>query len=305
MTWNPVLGCTPVSEGCRYCYAATMAHRFSDTAGSPFYGLADQRGGRAVFNGTVRLRHDKLNLPLRWRLPRRIFVNSMSDLFHDAVPDEFIAAVFCAASFTPRHTYQILTKRPERAVEWFKKWDGSSIVASGMDAVLSDKHRWRDLRAMVRGFPWPLPNVWIGVTVEDQAAADRRIPLLLDIPARVRFLSCEPLLGEVLIRREWRGLGHRHKGQADDDAVCCCGKPMAYHAGVDWVIAGGESGPRARPCFVDHVRSLRDQCHAAGVAFHFKQWGDAAEVGAHECFDVLKKHGGCLLDGREWKEFPA
>ncbi len=304
-TWNPIRGCTPVSDGCRNCYAAGVAYRFGQNLGDPYYGLADWRGGRAVFNGKIMRVPSALTIPMRWRKPRRIFVNSMSDLFHDDVPDEFIARVFAVAHFAPRHTFQILTKRPERAVEWFKRWDGSSIVAESMDDLLTEKHFHRDLSRMVRGFPWPLPNVWLGVSVENQAAADTRIPHLLECPAAVRFLSCEPLLRPVKLTDVYRiragaavsynALSGRNNNGFNPIS------PRKEGARIDWVIAGGESGPNARPMHPDWARSLRDQCEEAGVAFLFKQFGAYNERGEL----VGKKAAGRVLDGRVHDGYPT
>ena len=224
-TWNPVTGCTKVSPGCAHCYAEAITLRFR--RGGPFL------PGKT----TIKLHPDRLNLPLSWKCPRRIFVNSMSDLFHEEVPLEFIRQVFEVMSRASRHTFQILTKRHERLQE----------VANKLD--------------------WA-PNVWIGVSVENQYWADRRIPPLLTIPAAVRFLSVEPLLKPV-------NLG-------------------AYLDGIHWVVVGGESGPRARPVQQEWVQAIRDECLAASVPFFFKQWGGRTS-----------KVGGRELDGRTWDEMPS
>lgn len=223
-TWNPVAGCTKVSPGCAHCYAEAITLRFG--RGTPFLpGLA-----------TIRLHYDRLDIPLRWRAPRRVFVNSMSDLFHEQVPLEFIERVFAVMGKAPRHTFQILTKRHDR------------------------------LRELAPLLHW-LPNVWIGVSVENQYWAARRIPALLEVPACVRFLSVEPLLGPVDLR--------------------------CYLHSVDWVIVGGESGPRGRRMDPDWVRQIRDDCQAAEVRFFFKQWGGRTS-----------KAGGRLLDGRIHDDMP-
>ena len=251
-TWNPLRGCEPVSAGCRNCYAARMAHRFSTRPEDPYYGLTEMRGGRAVFNGRITVVESALTLPLRWRRPRRIFVNSMSDLFHESVPDDVIANVFGVMHATPRHTYQILTKRPDRMAHWINGRTGSEIAVHALDLIGDhDKHFYRDVSRQVRGFPWPLPNVWIGTSVENQEAADVRLPHLCATRARVRFVSCEPLLG-----------------------------PVSLHnlTLIRWVIAGGESGPGARPMHPEWPRSLRDQCATTGVPFFFKQWGEWVEA---------------------------
>lgn len=254
-TWNPVRGCAPVSPGCANCYAARMASRFAGP-GQPYQGLAS--GGR--WAGAARFVPEMLDLPLRWRKPRRVFVNSMSDLFHDDVTDEQIAAVFGVMSVCHRHTFQILTKRPERMVRWFR-WIGRAVgtnaTTGAMVAIATDpligceicaaRHARIPPAQIDRPRVWPLPNVWLGVSVEDQARADERIPLLLQTPAAVRFVSCEPLLGEV------RFVGSAGAGR------------------IDWVIVGCESGPRARPCSVEWIRSIVRQCKSAGVPVFVKQ----------------------------------
>lgn len=271
-TWNPVTGCTKVSPGCDHCYAETFAERFRGTPGHHF-----ERG----FD--VTLRPERLDIPLRWRKPRRVFVNSMSDLFHADVPDDFIARVFAAMALAPRHTFQVLTKRHARM---------RSLLNSD-DFVRAIGQAWlfHPNRVTYTDYPgWPLPNVWLGVSVENQRWADIRIPALLDTPAAVRFLSCEPLLGPVTLD-PWGGDG-------------------PPPAGLHWVICGGESGPGARPMHPDWARSLRDQCVAAGVPFLFKQWGAWLPCADPTCecdgsCRVGKKRAGRELDGRTWDEYPA
>jgi protein gp37 len=259
-TWNPVTGCDRVSEGCglpRFegdqtggCYAEAFAERFRGTPGHHF-----ERG----FDLT--LRPATLTLPLHWRKPRRIFVNSMSDLFHAGVPDEYIATVFAVMAATPQHTYQVLTKRHAR-----------------MRALLGDA-RFVDLVAdqvTEQGRPalaqWPLPHVWMGVSVESQRWADIRVPELLGTPAAVRFLSCEPLLGPLDLSR-WLGLERYDSFGWGHEMLAALAGRVGPAAGLHWVIAGGESGPDARPMDPAWVRELRDQCDAADVPFFFKQWG--------------------------------
>ncbi|TMV49383.1 phage Gp37/Gp68 family protein [Paenibacillus mesophilus] len=286
-TWNPVTGCSKVSEGCRNCYALTLAERFRGTPGHYFEKGFD-----------VTLRPDKLDQPLRWRRPRRIFVNSMSDLFHPDVQDDFIDQVFAVMALCPQHTFQILTKRPERMAQYLNHSSRKNDIetsAHGTSYRISGFGRL-DLKDEDYDFQWPLPNVWLGVSVEIQKAADDRIPLLIETPAAVRFLSCEPLLGEVVV---------------------------PWWNRIDWIIVGGEKGPGARPMHPDWARSLRDQCQAAGVPFFFKQFGEWAPVHELRCnergikgkpwfnFDpdtalckIGKVAAGRLLDGREWNEFP-
>ena len=233
-TWNPVTGCTKVSAGCKNCYAERLFPR-------PY-------PGRAFTD--VQIHTERLKKPFHWRKPRRVFVNSMSDLFHEAVPDEFLDQVFAVMAITLTHTYQVLTKRPERMCAYcaddatlgrvlalMAKW------TAGVPEVESTvKHRADGLS----GFQ--LPNVWLGVSVEDQEAADARIPLLLETPAAVRFLSCEPLLGRIDLR-------------------------LDQYKRLDWVIVGGESGPRARSMDLDWAHSLVEQCDNANVACFVKQLG--------------------------------
>ncbi len=222
-TWNPVTGCHKISPGCKNCYAARLAPRLQ------------AMGNRRYANGfEVTLHHDLIDLPRKWAKPRRVFVNSMSDLFHTEVPLGFIQSVFATIEMTGRHEFQLLTKRPERALE------------------IADQ------------VPWPA-NLWMGVSVESPAYL-HRVDTLRSIPAQTKFLSLEPLL----------------------DAI-----PDIDLTGIDWVIAGGEAGPKSRKIEADWVRSIRDQCSNAGVKFFFKQWGG-----------TNKKRSGRTLDDRTWDDFP-
>ena len=235
MTWNPVTGCDRVSPGCDHCYAQTLARRLK-AMGNPRY----QKDGRPRTSGPgfgVTMHWDKLEEPLTRKKPTMYFVNSMSDLFHDKVSDKFIDRVFAVMASSPQHTYQVLTKRPRRMASFTAK----------------------------RKVP---SNVWLGTSVEDQEWADRRVPLLLQVPAEVRFLSCEPLLGPVDI--------------------------TPWLDSLSWIIVGGESGPGFRAMDVDWARSLRDQCVDAGVPYFFKQWGGRTP-----------KAGGRLLDEKTWDEMPT
>lgn len=273
-TWNPMRGCTRVSAGCQHCYAEVVAARFGGP-GLAYEGLATRVNGHPRWTNTVRLVPEKLAEPLHWTKPRRVFVNSMSDLFHEQVPDSYIARVCAIMAITAReHTYQILTKRPERMRAFMVGDDTAQLVE---DAMAEWSHGTLD--------DWPLPNVWLGVSAEDQAAADGRIPLLLDTPAAIRFVSAEPLLGPIDLDDWW--LCPRFA--ADD--------PRFYAPsgrGLDWIIAGAESGHGARAMNEDWVRSLRDQCgHFGSTAFFYKQ---RVEGGHKVCLPVL--------DGRVWAEFP-
>lgn len=293
-TWNPVTGCTEVSPGCDHCYAKTFAERWRGTPGHYF-----ERG----FD--VQLRPDKLEQPLHWRKPRRIFVNSMSDLFHDQVPDEYIAHVFAVMQSCAAHTFQLLTKRHGRMRSLLKRRDFWEAVTDFGEHVMSQKpsreQHWPDTGLRI-GY---LPNVHLVVTAEDQQRALLRIPALLDTPAAVRGVSLEPLLGPIDLNVSSFIGGNWLKG-------------------LDWVIVGGESGPGARPMHPDWARSLRDQCTAAGVSFLFKQWGEwVAEDQSPEdiilpgkstrhwgddapgVYKVGKKAAGRELDGRTWDEYPV
>ncbi|MEV6281035.1 phage Gp37/Gp68 family protein [Nocardia sp. NPDC051832] len=298
-TWNPVTGCTRVSPGCLDCFIERqppmrMAHRWFD-------------GPQIGASTGVELHPERLEHPRRWRKPQMVFVNSMSDLFHDDVPDVFIAQVFTAMALAPRHTFQILTKRPAR-----------------MRALLADLWFLEEVQERYAGnydgewtFTWPLRNVWLGVSTETQQWANLRIPILLATPAAVRFVSAEPLLGPI-------------------DLTTIPGTLT----GIDWLIVGGESGPKARPMHPNWARALRDQCTetAAPVPFFFKQhgefassrsvgdrweWADPAawvresdgQIGDEQTalagggswcavWRVGKKSAGRELDGRFWDEIP-
>lgn len=242
-TWNPVVGCRKVSSGCANCYAERMSKRLAAMAKADFtnnrnpgkkatYLHVINRQGR--WNGDVFLDYASIEAPLSWTAPRVIFVNSMSDLFHEGVDENFVQAVFDVMNRCEQHTFQILTKRPERASE------------------ISPRLTWGD-------------NIWMGTSVENEAVT-RRIYHLRKTHAKIKFLSVEPLLGPI---------------------------PRLPLAGIDWVIAGGESGPRARPMDPMWIRQIRDRCSARGVPFFFKQWGG-----------VAKKKTGRTLDGRIWGEMP-
>lgn len=270
-TWNPVTGCTKVSPGCGLplpgrqdephgtCYAQTFAERFRGVPGHHF-----ERG----FD--LQLRPGRLEQPLRWTRPRRIFVNSMSDLFHDQVPEEFIAQVFAVMAASRRHTFQLLTKRHGRMRSLLQ--DGQALLeaTAALPAAQADR-----VAQTLYAAEWPLPNVWLGVSVEDQRWADIRIPALLDTPAAVRWISAEPLLGPVDLAA-W----------LDPPLLCDCGpyaeprpgcqlacRQLAGDARLDWIVTGGESGPGARPMHPDWASALRDQAAVAGVPFLFKQAG--------------------------------
>lgn len=258
-TWNPVRGCSRVSAGCEHCYAETQAARFCGE-GEPYHGLVRRtERGRAQWTGAVRVVPEHLGDPLRWQRPRRVFVNSMSDLFHENLSSEDIAAVFGVMAASPTHTFQVLTKRANRMREWFA-WVAEN--ARTVCRVAASSYIGRPVEREPYGTGWPLPNVWLGVSCEDQRAADERIPELLATPAAVRFVSAEPLLGPIDLRK-WTLAEHgrRHIGALP---------------GLSWVIIGGESGPNARPCDVAWIRSIVDQCRESDVACFVKQLGSNA-----------------------------
>lgn len=296
VVWNPVTGCTKVSEGCRNCYAERLAKRF---------------WGERKF-ADVQCHPDRLAETDHFGTnPKRVFVNSMSDLFHPDVPMEFIGEAITEMISHPTHTFMVLTKRPQRMLE-VMRWYGLDLIKDGR-------------------------NIWWGVSAENQEMADKRIPLLLQVPAAVRFVSCEPLLGPVDLTHLYGGISIGENIDLCVDALA--GKYDAAWAGrktrtysrlaelnagkLDWVICGGESGPHARPMHPDWVRSLRVQCLAAKVPFFFKQWGEWApdclcdtpepcrtiprpQPGLMGCmFRCGKKNAGRELDGRTWDEYPA
>lgn len=251
-TWNPVTGCSHVSEGCRHCYAETLSLRYKYT-NKPW--TAQNAAENVV------LHPERLDQPLHWRQPRMVFVNSMSDLFHELVPFEFIGKVFYVMSKASKHTFQVLTKRPERMLEFYAWMQASSTS--------HEIYREGDF-----------PNVWLGVSCEDQRTANERIPLLLETPAAVRFLSCEPLLGEINL------------GLYGTVPKTVSPQYRLTYQMLDWVIAGGESGPNFRKMDLDWARSLRDQCVNANVPFFYKQ------------NSAYRSEQDTLLDGVEWHQFP-
>lgn len=272
MSWNPTRGCSRISPGCMNCYAERIAARFSGP-GQPYEGLAEMTPSGPRWTGRVRLVEERLEDPLRWRKPRRIFVNSMSDLFHERLEDHDRDAIFAVMLLAQQHTFQVLTKRAGEMRAYVQDGARERIEDMLLSPGNAARRPWPRLRGAM---PWPLPNVWLGVSVEDQKRADERIPLLLQTPAAVRFISAEPLLGHISL------------------------DPLRYCGGLDWVIVGGESGPEARWMHRWWVRSLRDQCFSAGVSFYFKQWGEYNEHQER----VGKKAAGRDLDGRTWDEFP-
>jgi protein gp37 len=301
-TWNPITGCTKISPGCQNCYAERMAKRLAGRCGYP----ADE-----PFK--VTLHPDRLDQPLKWKKPRTVLVSFMGDLFHEDAPDKYIIDCLSIMAEAWQHTFIILTKRPARMKD---------IIAH--ETVANDVWLQTSRGVNAEPSPWPLPNIWLGVTAENQEQADKRIPILLQIPAVVRFVSVEPMLGPVDLTQIDIG------GNVWINSLT--GDCKSYHPyggmwkitesknKLDWVICGGETGPGARPMHPDWVRGLRDQCQASGTPFFFKQHGewshdsqdaqkeDATRVhiwpdGSYS-WKVGKKKAGRLLDGREWSEFP-
>ncbi len=330
-TWNPIVGCSRVSKGCENCYAERVAFRFKHL---PKFGAVIKQNGHG-WNGAVHFDENALLQPLKWKKPRRIFVCSMGDLFHEKVSNEWIDKVYAIMALCPQHTFMVLTKRPERMREYFRL--DTTLPAVNTLAAAWDYMTPKQYQEMVKKpISWPLPNVWHGVSVEDQRTANERIPILLRTQSAIRFISAEPLLGEIDLKR---------LSQDFDDGMgffvdsCLNGKRFNQEYGdydneatkLDWVIAGGESGKNARPMHPDWVRKLRDDCTAANVPFFFKQWGEWAAFDAPYAFEakgfekccngsLLYGHGpnrlglrfdrvgkaraGNLLDGKQHLEFP-
>ncbi|WP_029002794.1 phage Gp37/Gp68 family protein [Azorhizobium doebereinerae] len=296
-TWNPIVGCSVTSPGCTNCYAMSMARRIEAMQpGSHYAGTTQVVKGNPVWTGKVALAPEHiLTQPLSWRRGRKIFVNSMGDLFHEDVTDEWIDCVFAVMALAPHHTFQVLTKRAARMRAYMS--DPSVVrrvyelacdmaVAMRLAVVLiadpaHDKFAPPGVR--IRLGLWPLPKVWLGVSAEDQRRADERVPDLLATPAAVRFVSAEPLLGQ-LVFRQWlsfdqpcRGCGYAGAlGGAFPRRDAQCPRCGIIHTTIDWIIVGGESGPGARPMHPDWARAIRDRCATAGVPFFFKQWGEWA-----------------------------
>ena len=262
-TINPVIGCQKLSAGCTNCYAVRMAHRLGANPKTPQYkGLTRNAN---TWTGETRLVENELRKPFGWKKPRRIFVGSMTDLFHEATPDGWIDDVFAMMAMCPQHTFQILTKRPARMQSYFAARKDGDPWAEAADHI-ADLAGIEDHPFVLEPKHIPLGNVWMGVTVEDQSAANERIPLLLKTPAAKRFISAEPLLSRLDLSGDRKEL-----------------------ASISWVICGAETGPKRRPMDQAWARGLRDQCVSAGVPFFLKKLSD----------------GSRELDGQVWEQFPG
>lgn len=281
-TWNPVRGCSVVSPGCVNCYAMKQAHRFS-SEGKAYAGLTKQTSAGPQWTGRVALAENQLLEPLKWKHPTRVFVNSMSDLFHESMPDEWIDQVFAVMALSTQHTFQILTKRANRMRAYF----ADAVTRERIADVIGFNHGNQDTARSVLGgqfdlaprVRWPLTNVWLGVSVENQKYADERIPLLMQTPAAIRFISAEPLLEPVslhppadkafqLLSRYYSKEGFDASGSQPEAK-----RNTTLFPKLDWVIVGGESGNGARQFDVAWARSILKQCAAAKVACFVKQLG--------------------------------
>lgn len=299
-TWNPIRGCQRVSEGCRHCYAERIAGRFS-APGQTYHGIATMKNGEPRWTGKVQFVAKHFLDPMSWHPGRMIFVNSMSDLFYREVSDAERDLIHAVIALCPHHTFQVLTKRPEEMLRYYadpKVWDRVDAAANQI-YLRKNPQRTRS-RRFVTGMP---DNLWPGISAEDQATAEKRVPELMAVPARVRFISAEPLLGEIDF------------------------SPWLVGNLIHWIIAGGESGQDARPMDPRWARAIRDQCLRANVTFFFKQWGawTAATEDLREKYPAAPRHrwpdgteslrlpmsdaktmkeAGALLDGRTWCEVP-
>lgn len=286
-TWNPVRGCTKISPGCKNCYAETFAERWRGVAGHPYEQGFD-----------LRLVPEKLEEPLKWKKPRRVFVNSMSDLFQDGVPFEFIDRVYAIMALAPQHTFQILTKRPERMLEYFSAPNLYERILRVADQEIRPKYRHLGSIGISNPALNPPKWIWLGTSVENQEYADKRIPLLLRTPAAVRFVSYEPALGPVQFHSDWTDRWYcadcGTKRLRDWCSFCAIkARPCAA---LDWVIVGGESGPGARPFNIQWSRDLVRQCKAAGVACFVKQMGGNAQERNDRIADVWYYADGSDMD---------
>ena len=298
-SWNPIVGCSKVSEGCRNCYAIRSANRMNGS-NELYNGLTKQVNGNIEWTNIVRFSEERLLQPLKWKRPRKIFVNSMSDLFHESVSDAQIENIFAVMCVAQKHIFQVLTKRPERMKSFLIQPHIKDSVRFKVEEGLGYNIDFDKM--------WPIVNVWLGVSVEDQKTADERIPLLLQTPAAIRWISAEPLLGHMNVEP--------YLGIESED-----GYDLPH---LNWIVAGGESGPNARPSHPTWFRSLRDQALEYNVPFFFKQWGEWIAAGqtisnpmwmpknilsskfpdGQNTMRLTRKLDSHTLDGKEWNEFP-
>ena len=324
-TWNPIAGCSVVSPGCTNCYAMRRtAPRLSKNPATPHYaGTVQPSKGGYVWTGKIGIAGDTAYLkPLRTKKPTLFFVNSMSDLFHENVPDEVIDRIFAIMALCPQHTFQVLTKRSARMREYMNGHQSHipylgrmpleriHIEAAGHmdgDGGLMDKLKERgNIYSLYLSSPWPLPNVWLGVSVEDQTRAAERIPDLLATPAAIRFVSAEPLLGPVNLTNLgggcWSETWDAMKGEHWVAGAGSINSSTHKCPRLDWVIVGGESGKGARPMHPDWARSIRDQCAAADVPHFFKQWGECIGGDTEDLGDRVWFNSQGKNDSRYLKE---
>lgn len=356
-TWNPLAGCSIVSPGCTNCYAMKMADRFEGMIEAHKAAHGGDPGPMAHYEGTTtrgpysnkppvwtgkitRAPEGILYAPLRWKRPRMVFVNSMSDLFHEDVPDEWIDEIFAIMALCPHHTFQILTKRHKRMYDYFDKHFTRHKIGAKAAAITGNYDGYfATCQNDICNMKFPLPNVWLGVSVEDHRRASERIPLLLQTPAAIRFLSMEPLVDAVDLNK-LQNTAIKDKDNMPIVFETCLYTvkdrpailPAHDTAKIDWVILGGESGPDARAMHPEWVRLVRDQCETAGVPFFFKQWGTWYPCGGWPCAGEKtamniegkiekfndsfppegwialektgKKKAGNMIDGRTWQQMP-
>ncbi len=265
MSWNFIRGCSRVSEGCRHCYAETVAHRFNGP-GLPYEGLTVIGGdGEPRWNGKITFHEDILLKPLHWKKPRKIFVNSMSDLFHENVSFDIIDKAFAVMALTPQHTYQILTKRPERMREYMMGVGIAGEITGRSWRIHEAGHAMNVKISEDVNFAVPIRNIWLGVSVEDQKTADERIPILLNTPAACHWISAEPLLGPIDLRFYLSNFWRTPSDKLYDT--------------LNWVVVGGESGAGARPCDVNWIKQIIKDCKSAGCSVFVKQMGSLPIMG--------------------------
>lgn len=294
-TWNPVRGCARVSPGCERCYAEKVAHRFSKMVNGkpgPCFGLTVLGKKGVRWSGEARFIPSALTEPLSWRKPQRVFVNSMSDLFHEDISNEQIAAVWATMILGHWHTYQVLTKRADRMRAVLTDPGFYALVLKAADAMRADRPQLTQV-GVSDPTKHPARNIWLGVSAEDQQRADERIPLLLQCPAAVRFVSAEPLLGPIDFTNHLAAKAATAMAFFDSSV---------WRSKLHWIIVGGESGPKSRAMNLAWARSIRDQCKEAGTAYFFKQTGrlytenrgnDVERVGGHGNMHVV---GGRITD---------